>query len=78
MAECAYCGKAFAQVDSEYQKLTVLDHRLSDCQQRAERLKAAWERSGELERDVIVDRRLSDEETETPERRNFPYDLRAA
>lgn len=71
MAECAYCGIPFAEVRSPYQRLTIIDGRLPDAWERAEALMSQWQESGELEREAIVDRRLSDEDFNGAERRRM-------
>ncbi|MBE0428662.1 MAG: hypothetical protein IBX61_02175 [Thermoleophilia bacterium] len=71
MAECAYCGVAFAQIDTPYERLTIIDRNLPDAWERAEKLMDEWEEKGELDREVIVDRRLKDEEAHKPERRRL-------
>jgi hypothetical protein len=61
MAECAYCGARFAEVREEQQTLVILDNRIPGAWERAEELMEMWRERGELEREAIVDRRLSDE-----------------
>lgn len=69
MAECPYCGLCFAEVHTLYERLTVLDKSIPDVWDKAEALMAKWQECGELDREVIVDRRLRDEEYEGPDRR---------
>ena len=61
MAECAYCGKRFAQARSDYQMLVIIDNRLANAWQIAEDLMAEWRERGELEKEAVVDRRLGSE-----------------
>jgi hypothetical protein len=71
MAECAYCAIPFAEVRSPYQRLTVIDGRLPDAWERAEAMMLEWQENGELDREVIVDRRHLDEDIDGPDRRRL-------
>jgi hypothetical protein len=62
MAECAYCEWKFAVVKGENQTLVILDHDMPGAWETAENLMAGWQENGELEKEAIVDRRLSREE----------------
>lgn len=69
MAECAYCGARFAEVFTDNQTLVILDGNMPGVWEIAEELTAEWQEHGELEKEAIVDRRLSDEELHGPDRR---------
>ncbi|MHB1396736.1 MAG: hypothetical protein ACYC6B_08245 [Thermoleophilia bacterium] len=69
MAGCAYCGQRFAEVRTPYQRMTVIDRHYPSAWTYAEVLMTRWQEDGELEREAIVDRRLSDGDFEGPERR---------
>ncbi len=72
MAECAYCGVRFAEVRNDHQTLVILDGSMSSAWEKAEELMADWQERGELEKEAVVDRRLSDEEIEGSDRRFRP------
>lgn len=73
MAGCAYCGQRFAEVRTPYQRLTIIDRNYPDAWSHAELLMARWEEAGELEREVIVDRRLGGNGFEGEERRRSGF-----
>jgi len=52
-------------------RLTVIDGHLPDAWDRAENLKTHWQEDGDLDRDVIVDRRLDNVDFMGPERRRI-------
>lgn len=72
MAECAYCGNRFAEIRTPFQTLVILDAR-PGAWLKAEELMAEWQESGELEKEAVVDRRLSEEEFLEVDRRLRPY-----
>ncbi len=71
MAECAYCGKRFAEAETGYQTLVILDNRLTNAWQVAEDLMAEWREKGQLEKEAIVDRRLEADQYGGEERRGI-------
>jgi len=72
LAECAYCNHRFAEVREDFQTLVILDGREPGVWEKAEKLVCYWQEHGQLEKEVIVDRRLSDCGFEDSERRRFP------
>ncbi|MFA5809089.1 MAG: hypothetical protein WC935_01955 [Thermoleophilia bacterium] len=71
LAECAYCNHCFAEIRQENQTLIVLNGAEPDAWEKAEMLTVRWQESGELEKEVIVDRRLGENEFDGVERRRF-------
>ena len=69
MAECAYCSRRFAEVAADNQSLVILDRNEYNVWDVAEDLMARWRESGELEKEVVVDRRYGSEEFSGEERR---------
>jgi hypothetical protein len=69
MAECAYCQWQFAVVKGENQTLVILDRNRPRAWETAEELMSFWQEHGELEKEAIVDRRLSRENQESIGRR---------
>ena len=60
LAECAYCDHRFAEVREDFQTLVILDGEESGAWEMAEKLTCYWQEHGQLEKEVIVDRRLND------------------
>ena len=75
LAECAYCDHRFAEIRDENQTIVVLDGGEPDTWMFAEQLVARWQDEGELEKEVVVNRRLSEEEYDGEDRRRFPDPL---
>lgn len=71
LAECAYCDRRFAEVRTAYQRLVVLDRDVDGVWELAERLAARWQEDGDLESEVIVDRRFQIEAHTGGERRHY-------
>jgi len=71
MIECAYCGQPFAEIRSDYQRLVVLGRDVDGVWDIAERLAERLQEEGDLESEVIVDRRLAAEPREGEERRRY-------
>lgn len=71
LADCAHCGKPFAESRTEYQRLVILGRDVEGVWDVAERLSARWQEDGDLESEVIVDRRLSGEAHAGEERRRI-------
>jgi transposase-like protein len=69
MGECAYCQWQFAVAKGDNQTLVILDRNKPDAWETAEELMAFWQEHGELEKEAIVDRRLSREDRESIGRR---------
>lgn len=70
MAECAYCGWRFAEAKNQNQTLLILDREMPGVWDLAEEFMSRWQESGELEKEAIVDRRISDESFTGPGRRS--------
>ncbi|MFA6001922.1 MAG: hypothetical protein WC828_07390 [Thermoleophilia bacterium] len=71
LAECAYCNHSFAEIQQENQTLIVLSGQEPEAWDKAEMLMDHWQESGELEKEVIVDRRLGENDYDGVDRRRF-------
>lgn len=69
MSPCAYCEGKFAESRTPFQRLVVLDREVDGVWDIAEALAERWQEDGELENEVIVDRRYQAEDHEDGERR---------
>ena len=72
LAECAYCAHRFAEIRDEFETRIILDGSDAEAWDKAERLTVFWQENGELEKEVIVDRRLSDDGYDGADRRRYP------
>ncbi len=72
MAACAYCGNRFAQANTDYQELVIIDRRLENAGGVVDDLMAKWRQAGELDKEAIVDRRVELSGYAGPERRLSP------
>ncbi len=71
MAGCAYCGRQFAQVNTEFQQLIILDNSLENSAQVAAELASQWQEKGKAGKKAIVDRRHNFGQYQGPERRRL-------
>lgn len=71
MGKCAYCDLPFAEARTRYQRLVVLGRDVDGVWEIAERLSASWQEDGDLESEVIVDRRFQGEPHRGGERRRY-------
>ena len=72
MAACAYCGNRFAQANTDYLELVIIDRRLENAAGVADDLMAKWRQAGVLNKKAIVDRRVELSDYTGPERRLSP------
>ncbi|MFA5802524.1 MAG: hypothetical protein WC911_08630 [Thermoleophilia bacterium] len=71
LAECAYCERRFAEIRQENQTLVVINGQESNAWELAEMMMTRWQERGELEKEVIVDRRLGENGFDGADRRRF-------
>lgn len=71
MTDCVYCGRPFAEVRTDYQRLVVLGRDVEGVWEIAENLASCWQEDGDLESEVIVDRRIQAEPHVGGERRRY-------
>ncbi|MHB0915350.1 MAG: hypothetical protein ACYC5A_01735 [Thermoleophilia bacterium] len=71
MGKCACCDQPFAESRTRYQRLVILSRDVDGVWDVAERLAAAWQEEGDLESEVIVDRRYQGEAHLGGERRRY-------
>ncbi len=72
MAACAYCGNRFAQANTGYQELVIIDRGVENAAGVVDDLLAKWRQAGWLDKKAIVDRRVELSDYAGPERRLSP------